>query len=114
MPNPSTTGKLRLKRTGTSLLECIADGTSDDFTEIHNLDWKGSDLQYVRVGANEGGQKQPIDIRLLVDLQIQAQSWLDPPSSGRSTNWKLLWMALVVILAAALWGAIGLSRSGRP
>ncbi|HTU23034.1 MAG TPA: DUF1583 domain-containing protein [Gemmataceae bacterium] len=114
VPCAETVGRLRLKRTGTTLHYLWAAGTRGDvFQEIHQCEFGAEDIQNVQLGVITGLKPCDVDVRL-IDLRIRSVVGVDggrpnePPapeqlSSGQSSQQSrpkkwLIALALCVVI----------------
>jgi hypothetical protein len=91
-PTKVKRGKLRLRRTGSSLQYLAAAGDDEDFQELRRAEFVGEPLKELRVGADAGNAKAAVEIRIK-DLRIASQELSASPTVTRSgTSW--IWWAV--------------------
>jgi Protein of unknown function (DUF1583) len=101
-------GRLRLKRTGTTLFCLWAPGIEGgDFQEVHHAEIGDEDIDRVRLVALNGQTNTPVETRLL-DLLIRSGSAPPPPPSFTAAKGGVS-IALLVGLAFTLALIIALS-----
>src|SRR6266545_1634315 len=88
----SECGRLRLARTGTTLIASLALGEQDQFQEIHRAEIGVADIRMVRFAGTSGGDVHAgLDMRLL-EFELQAQElgrqgkFVTPPPRARVAN----------------------------
>lgn len=108
LPCMAKVGRLRLKRTGTTLLFLWAPATEgDNFAEIHQCEFGADDITLLRLEltADTGGQAGSLDVRLL-DLKIRsntpAADQAFASEEGRATRSKR-WLTAAGILGLAIF-----------
>jgi Protein of unknown function (DUF1583) len=101
-PTECRTGKLRLVRKGSTIQFLVAEGDTDEFQELRQIDYSSEDLSQIHLGVDTGGSKGPTEI-LLKDLRIRAD---ELPLSGvtkKQTSWAwLVWLGSGVLGAGVL------------
>jgi hypothetical protein len=104
-PAPSSTGKLRLVRSDSTLTYLVADGASDDFQEIFETELGVDDIDMVRFAADNGGSPTLVDVAIR-SISIKSDDSgpveLLPP---RPSRWPL-WLGLAsggVLLCGGWW-----------
>lgn len=102
---PSSTGKLRLVRSDSTLTYLVADGATDQFQEIYETELGTEDIDTVRLAADNGGSATLVDI-LIPSIIIKSDDAgpveLLPP---RPSRWPL-WLGLAsggVLLCGGWW-----------
>jgi hypothetical protein len=73
------TGRLRLAREGSILHFLAADGNSDEFRKINQVEFGAEDLGFVRVVVNNNSSPTALDARL-VDWKIRSGNLVGAPS----------------------------------
>jgi hypothetical protein len=71
VPTTATSGRLRLRRTGTTLHYLFAIDDSDEFVELYAVDFSPDDVTRVHLAAQMGGSLTGIDM-IWHDVQIEA------------------------------------------
>jgi len=105
-PASERSGKLLLRRTGSTIAYLAADSGSDAFRELHQEPCSTGDVLWVRVYAENGGALTPYSVRIL-DFQINA-------GKEQRGYWVfLLAIVLLVVLFLGLWFALWRKRTGR-
>lgn len=105
-PTEATSGKLRIKRQGTTLHFLVAEGDSDTFEEIWSVEFVPDDVASVPLAADPGRSKAPLEVKL-IDFQVRADSL--PVSVGRRTApylwlvWFLAGLTGVTVVAILIW-----------
>ncbi|NQT17052.1 MAG: DUF1583 domain-containing protein [Planctomycetes bacterium] len=82
-PGVSTSGKLRLVRTGSTLQYLVAEAPGDEFVELRTLEFGPANLNRIDLAVQTGGSLQGIDV-VFTDLDIQAENLsvhVGPPSN---------------------------------
>jgi regulation of enolase protein 1 (concanavalin A-like superfamily)/predicted RNA-binding Zn-ribbon protein involved in translation (DUF1610 family) len=108
-------GKLRLKRTGTTLSYLWAPGaTGEAFRTIHQCDFGPEPIQSVRLTAVTGRQPRKVDVRL-IDLRVRSGPASPPSSFPRPKRWLLALAALgfILVLLSALSVLLHVRRRDR-
>jgi len=101
----TTSGKLRLVRTGSMLEYLVAEGPGDEFVEIRTLEFSPANLSSIDLAAQTGGSLQGIDVVFTgLDIQAETLSVHVEPSSNLLVNLLLIGVgvALVVLVAVGL------------
>jgi hypothetical protein len=112
-PSESSTGRLRLVRSGPTLLYLVANGNDSDFRELRKEEFGSEPLKAVRVAAETGGAPVAVDVRL-IDLEIRAKelSASPPPAhTARRSDWWVWCAALAAGAVLALGGLFYRRRS---
>jgi hypothetical protein len=122
IPGPAKEGRLRLKRTGSTLHFLWSPGTKgEEFQEIHKAEFGAGDIKHVRLVGLTGRQPRDLDARFL-DLRIRSAAppvaaqapekgpASTPPAPGARSFWWLLTLAVIVLVVAG--GAV-LMRLGK-
>jgi hypothetical protein len=105
-PSTDKAGRLRLKRTGTTLHYLWAPGIEGNaFEEIHQCEFGNDDIVRVRLAALTGRQPCGVDVRL-VDFRVRGG--LAAAGTNAITHWKV-WLLAGLTLAVC----IGIWRAGR-
>jgi hypothetical protein len=105
IPAPSSTGKLRLVRNDSTLTYLVADGASDEFTEIYETELGEDDIDMVRFAADNGGSATLVDVvipSIIIKSDDAGPVELLPP---RPSRWPL-WVGLAsggVLLCGGWW-----------
>jgi hypothetical protein len=122
-PSPAKVGRLRMKRTGTTLYYLWAPGTTgEDFQEVQRCEFGADAIKRMTVSALTGRQPCHLDARL-IDWRIRsgipsggtATVELPAPAAQKS-RWKL-WLGggilgLAVTLSVGVWLHRHYSRAG--
>jgi len=114
-PASERAGKLRLRRTGSTVFYLAAKNQSDDFRELHKEPCSTGDVLWVRVYLENGGALTPYSARI-VDFQVNAGEHKAPPPDDRRRSagrfWTLLLaIALLSALSLGLWFALRRKRA---
>jgi serine/threonine protein kinase len=112
VPCTDTVGRLRLRRTGTTVQCLWAPGTAgEDFQEVHRCEFGGEPIGRVVVSGVTGRKPCALDVRF-ADLRIRAAPAAVPAAAAPpSGSWKLLLaLALALPLAVGVWLAVRRSR----
>ncbi len=112
-------GRLRLKRTGTTLHYLWAAGTEgEEFVEFDQAEFGADPIARIRFAALTGRQPCDLDVRLF-DLRIRSQkvehaAMVAGPTLAAPIRWRL-WVALGLVLLLALGGLLAVltRRRGR-
>jgi serine/threonine protein kinase/predicted RNA-binding Zn-ribbon protein involved in translation (DUF1610 family) len=114
-PATATSGRLRLKRTGTTLHYLwTPDTEGDQFQEVHQCEFGAEDLTGVQVAAATARQARALDVRL-IDLRIR-NGGLAPdgaaafPQKVRSRRWLLTALTLGLVFTLVLGGWLYVQR----
>lgn len=105
-PTEATSGKLRLTRQGSTLHFLVAKGDSGAFEEIWSVEFVPDDVASVRLAADPGRSKSPLEVRL-IDFHVRADAL--PVSVGRRTApyiwliWFLAALAGVSVVVVLIW-----------
>ncbi len=105
VPSDAMTGRLRLKRTQTTLQYLWAPGLDGDpFVEIHRAEYGSGDVQRASVNALTAKHPCALDVRIL-DLRIRhsGPAMAGPAAAPPRGPWKL---AFVIILLLLLIGGV--------
>ncbi len=115
-PTDVKKGKLRLSRTGSTLIYLVAEGDSNDFHELRREEAFGNQpLKTVRVAADTGGATSAVEI-VLQDLRIRAEELSAGLTATRRASrslWLLWGGALVVGGLLAVGGILYWRRAAR-
>ena len=113
-PCTEKVGRLRLKRTGTTLLYLWAPGIDgDNFQQIHQMEFFADDMDAIRLTALTGRTPSSVDVRLL-DLRVRGQLIATPIlAAERGTLAAVLLVGMLVTLGFAI-GAWLFVRRRRP
>jgi hypothetical protein len=112
VPCADTVGRLRLRRTGTTVQWLWAPGTAgEDFQELHRCEFGGEPVGRVLVSGLTGRKPCALDARF-VDFRIRATPVAGVPAAAPPRgSWKvLLALALVLPVSVGVWLAV---RRGR-
>jgi hypothetical protein len=104
-PSAEKVGRLRLKRTGTTLHYLWAPGIDGDaFEEIHQCEFGKDQIDRIRLAALTGRQPCGVDVRLL-DFRVRSGS--AAAATNPATRWTL-WLVTGLALAVCLgiWFAV--------
>jgi DNA-directed RNA polymerase subunit RPC12/RpoP len=124
-PCADTAGRLRLKRTGTTLHFQWAPGMAEeDFKEIYQFEFGDDEITLLRLGLTTyvGRITGALDVRL-VDLKIESPSLAadeGPSAEERRTSWAKRWGApagvvlVVILLSLAVFLVVRRRRAGKP
>jgi len=113
-PTQCKGGKLRLVRTGSVVHFLVAEGDSQDFQELRQVDYNTEDLSQIHLGVDTGGSKGPVEI-VLKDLRIRAEELPLAGATKRQTSrsW-LIWLAAGLVgLGAVAASALYVWKSAR-
>lgn len=104
-PCDATVGRLRLKRTGTTLHYLWAEGTAgDDFHEVQQIEFGAEEVKHVILAGVTGRQPCDLDARFL-DFRIHGDSRAsDAPATAPETVGGKGWLAAAVLVVLALAG----------
>jgi predicted RNA-binding Zn-ribbon protein involved in translation (DUF1610 family) len=80
-PAASSTGKMRLQRTGAKVRFLYADGDALEFKELSVVDFSADDIAYVQIGAHNWGGESAVDVRFL-DFDLRAERLPGLPNDG--------------------------------
>jgi hypothetical protein len=101
----STTGRLRLTRTGETLSYRVAEGSSNVFLEIFETEIGLEDIDMVRFAADNGGSPTLVDVRIK-EVSIHSEEAgapeLLPPRPSRWPVWAGISLA-VLVLGGGYW-----------
>jgi len=98
-------GRLRLKRTGTTLCFLVAEGPGDEFTELRTAEFTSDDMTTIDLATQTGGSPTGIDI-LWTDLYVRADEFLGIEERPvETTNWVGLFLFGFVFLGM-LFGSV--------
>jgi hypothetical protein len=104
IPAPSASGKLRLIRSDSTLTYLVADGNSEEFTEIYATDLGMDDIDAVRFAADNGGSPTLVDV-LIKSVSVHSDD-AGPPEllPPRPSRWPL-WLGLAggLTLGGGYW-----------
>ena len=105
-PCTDTTGRLRLKRMGTTLYYYWAPGTQgDNFQEVKQCEYSNGDIENVRLAVTTGRAPANVDVRLL-DLRIRTLS----PAEGaqapapKTPSRRAMWILAIFIALGLITG----------
>ncbi len=101
---PSPKGKLRLVRNGSTLTYLVADGASEEFTEIYETELGEDDIDMVRFAADNGGSATLVDVvipSIIIKSDDAGPVELLPPRPSRWPLW--VWLASGGILLCGGW-----------
>jgi hypothetical protein len=102
IPASSSTGRLRLVRNGSTLTYLVADGASEEYTEIYETELGEDDIDMVRFAADNGGSATLVDVvipSIVIKSDDSGPVELLPP---RPSRWPL-WVGLASG-GVLLWG----------
>lgn len=94
-------GKLRLTRSGSTLVYLAADGLGSEFQELRREKFGSAPLHGVRIAADTGGAPVEVDV-LLVDFEIRARELSASPPSERQAGGPVWGVGLAISAALAL------------
>ncbi len=103
-PTKARTGKLRLVRSGSTIIYLISNGTDAEFKELRREEFGSDPLRAVCGAADTGGAAVEVDI-LLVDFQIKAKEqsiMLTQNPITKNSIWADLSIGLAIVGALAL------------
>ena len=106
-PTEATWGRLRLKRTGTTLQYLVAEGGSDQFVELRQAEFTDGDLAQLYFAAQTGGSPTSVDVAW-TDLDVRAEELVRSSyqPAEKPPVWPIVLFATVlalVILVAGIW-----------
>jgi hypothetical protein len=100
----TTSGQLRLQRTGTDVAFWAAEGESADFRELHRFELGADDVIEVRLTAFPGGVPSALDLRLK-DFRIRAEDVSGTGGLPQATPRGKLWLVALLCLVGLIVGA---------
>jgi hypothetical protein len=105
IPAPSASGRLRLVRSDSTLTYLVADGDSNEFTEIYETELGVEDIDMVRFAADNGGSPTLVDV-LIRSVSVSASD-AGPPEQlpPQPSRWPL-WAGIgagAVLLGGGYW-----------
>jgi hypothetical protein len=103
-PTKSKTGKLQLKRTGSTVHYLVADGSSTAFSLLHQEEFV-SDKCVLRLAATRGESETDLDVRL-VDLRIIAEELPTGRSSEKESGGWIIPLLISLVVIGLLGGGI--------
>jgi WD40 repeat protein len=107
-PATASACKLRLKRVGPVVHYLVAEGDSEQFTDLHQIDIGTDDVHCIQIGGHTGGSQSGLDMRLL-DFTVQAEELPGNPQAraqvawGRSLLLGLEFFGVLLALSTAVW-----------
>ena len=107
VPTDAKTGKLRLTRSGSTLVYLATQGNDAPFQELRREEFGAAPLKGVRIAADTGGAPVEVDV-VLVDLEIRSSELSASTASGRQTSGtgRLIWIVGLVIGATLGLGGL--------
>src|SRR5262249_37328660 len=113
-------GQLRLLRTGSVLLYFAAEGASNEFALIKQVNYGTEDLKYIRIIGTTGGIDAFVDVHV-IELRVRAESLSDVTTTpvtapsfrkGDAAKWVGIFLGSVAI-ALPLLGLLVYRRKCR-
>ncbi|HEX7377037.1 MAG TPA: DUF1583 domain-containing protein, partial [Pirellulales bacterium] len=112
-PSEAKSGKLRLTREGATLRYLYSEGGSS-FQEVRSESFVKHDLATVRLAADTGLSTGALAVRF-TDFSVRAAALpLGPATENEARNAILGWLALSVLVVAALAIAAAVVRKRKP
>jgi serine/threonine-protein kinase len=114
-PCTDTVGRLRLKRTGTTVHCLWAPGTAgEDFREIHRCEFGPEPVGRVVVSGGTGRKPCALDVRILdLRLRVAPVAGLRPAAAPPSGSGKV-WLVLALVIPLAVGVGLAVRRGRRP
>ncbi len=107
-------GKLRLQRSGDTLLYLAAEGADGDFSELRQEPFSSADLRAVLIAVDPGGSPTALDV-LIPDVRFRTEE----RQSRRGWSWLAVFGSAAAVGAVRWWKrrrrpATSRPRPGRP
>ncbi len=110
-PTQATKGRLRLKRSGSTLHYLVADGDSETFSETRQAEFTTGDLSQVYFVAQTGGSPTKVDV-LWTGIDIRAEKLVRSFEAQSSPHW-VTWAAGIAVVGAMALVAVAWIRLRR-
>ena len=108
VPTDATSGRLRLKRSGTTIQYLVAEGDGGEFRELRKAEFTDGDLVRVYFAAQTGEAATGVDI-VWTNIVLQAEELVR--TYEEANKWSLWPVALLVVIVLLMIVAVVVHRT---